>query len=136
VRAHIRSYVSPIARAWLLAHPSTSSAHFLPTLCICLGISHRTIPHFSWCQCDHTINDLGIHLLHCLCGGEDTTIHDTFWNTIATIMLESGAHIQREVSHLFLRHTWKRVDIVITKNKFWTLADVVIVDPTHTGLVH
>ncbi len=34
-------------------------------------------------------------------------------------------------SHLFLGHTWWQVDILIMKNNFWTLTNLVIVDPTH-----
>ncbi len=41
----------------------------------------------------------------------------------------------KEVSHLFLCHTWGQVDIVITKDGFWTLVDIVIADLTRTNLV-
>jgi hypothetical protein len=41
----------------------------------------------------------------------------------------------KEVSHLFSCHTQKQIDIVIIRNNFWTLANVVIVDPIHTNLV-
>lgn len=34
------------------------------------------------------------------------------------IDLESGAHVQREVSHLFPRHTQQHMDIFITKDGF------------------
>jgi RNA:NAD 2'-phosphotransferase (TPT1/KptA family) len=49
--------------------------------------------------------------------------------------LESGAHVQKLLSHLFLRHTQQQVDILITKNGFHTLKDLVIADPTHTDVV-
>lgn len=78
VRAHLCSYASPIVRAQLLAHPSTCSAHFLTTFDICFDISHPTVPHFSRCQCGHTIDNLGIHLLYCFCGSEHISTHDTF----------------------------------------------------------
>jgi hypothetical protein len=42
--------------------------------------------------------------------------------------------VQREVSHLFPCHTRRRVDIVITRDNFCTLANV-IVDPTPIYLV-
>jgi len=38
---------------------------------------------------------------------------------------------KKKISHLFLCHTWWQVDILITKNNFWTLTNLVIVDPTH-----
>jgi hypothetical protein len=56
-------------------------------------------------------------------------------NIVATIMLKNGAHVQREVSHLFPYHTWRWMDIVTTKNSFQTLADVVITDSIHRHLV-
>jgi hypothetical protein len=170
VQTRLHSFASPIAGAWLLAHPSICSAHFLTTFHICLGISHPIVPHLSQCQCGHTIYDLEIHLLYCSCGIEHTTTHDTFWNTIVAIMSKSGAQVQREVStffltihkndnilyilkyncsyhvekwssstkrgfHLFPHHTQKRQHIVITRNRFRTLVNFVIVDPTHIDLV-
>jgi hypothetical protein len=61
--------------------------------------------HLSWCECGHTIDDLGTHLYPCPCGNEHTITHNPFQNIVATISLESETHIQREVSHLFLHHT-------------------------------
>jgi len=82
VRAHFHSYASLIAGAWLLTHPSTpsfllSSTHFLIAFCIRLIIPHPTIMHISLCQCGHTIDDLGIHLLCCSCGSGCIATHDT-----------------------------------------------------------
>jgi hypothetical protein len=50
-------------------------------------------------------------------------------------MLKNEAHVKKEISHLFPHHTWRQMDIVITKNDFWTLANIVIANPTHTNLV-
>ncbi len=108
---------------------------FFITFHIHFGIPHLTILHFSRCQCGHTIDDLGIHLLCCPCGSECITTHDMFRDTIAAIILESGIHVQRNISHLFPHHTQRRVDIVIIRKNFYTLADVVIIDPTCTNLV-
>ncbi len=66
---------------------------------------------------------------------EHTTTHDMLQNIIATIVLENGAHIQKEISNLFPHHTRKQVDIVVTKDDFWILADIVIVNPTCIDLV-
>jgi len=74
---------------------------FFITFHIHFGIPHLTILHFSRCQCGHTIDDLGIHLLCCPCGSECITTHDMFRDTIAAIILESGIHVQRDISHLF-----------------------------------
>jgi hypothetical protein len=49
--------------------------------------------------------------------------------------LENKAHVQKEVSHLFLRHIRQQVNILITKNNFHILIDLVITDPTHTYMV-
>jgi hypothetical protein len=32
---------------------------------------------------------------------EYTTTHDMLWDIVITIVLESGTHVQKEVSHLF-----------------------------------
>jgi hypothetical protein len=57
---------------WLLVHPTTlafhlSSTHFLITLHTHLGLTHLIVAHISHYQCEHTIDDLGIHLLWCMC---------------------------------------------------------------------
>jgi hypothetical protein len=139
-QAHLHSCVGPRASVWLLVRPTTpsfclSKAHFFITLCIHLGLSHLIVAHLSWCQCGHTNDDLGIHLLWCPCGNECKTIHDTFQDIIATIVLESRTHVKREVSHLFPCYTKRRMDILITSNNFHTLMDIVIVDPTRIDIV-
>ncbi len=54
-------------RYFVLVCPTTlafclSSTHFYTTLRTCLGLSHLIVGHLSWCQCGHTIDDLGTHL--------------------------------------------------------------------------
>jgi len=56
------------------------------------------------------------------------TKHNTFWDIVVIIILESETHVQREVSHLFPRNTQRWVDILITKKCFGTLMDIVIID--------
>jgi hypothetical protein len=51
------------------------------------------------------------------------------------LILESETHVQREVSHLFPHHTQQQMDIIITKNDFHTLMDLVIANPTRTNMV-
>jgi hypothetical protein len=58
-----------------------------------------------------------------------------FQDIVATITLESGTHEEREVSHLFPYHTQWWVNIVIVRDNFHILADVVIVDLICTILV-
>jgi hypothetical protein len=50
-------------------------------------------------------------------------------------MLESETHVEKNVSHLFPHHTQKQVDIVITKDDFQTLVDIVIVNQIRIDLV-
>jgi hypothetical protein len=70
-----------------------------------------------------------------MCENEHTSSHDTFQDIVVAIASKSGAHVQREVFHLFPCHTRKRMDIVITRDNFRTLANIVIVDPTRIDLV-
>jgi hypothetical protein len=139
MQAYIYSCASPRASTWLLTCPTTlafhlSLAHFLTTLHTRLGLPHFSMAHLSQCKCDHIIDDLGTHLLKCLYRNEHTTTHNTFWDNVATIFLESGTHVQREVSHLFPRHIWHQMDILITKDNLWTLMDIVIAYSTHINM--
>jgi hypothetical protein len=54
---------------------------------------------------------------------------------VATIVLKSGVHVQKKVFHLFPHHTYRGMDIVITRDGFQTLVDIIITDPTRTNLV-
>jgi hypothetical protein len=56
-------------------------------------LPHPTIAHLSQCLCAHTIDDLGTHLFRCPCRNECIVARDTLWNIVATIVLESGAHV-------------------------------------------
>ncbi len=140
MRTCLCSCASPTTGTWLLICPSTpsfclSSTYLLIMLRIHSNIPHPMATHLSWCQCGHTIDDLSIYLLRCPCKSEHITTHDTLQDTIATITLESGTHVQKKVSHPFPHHTWKWMDIVITRDDFWTWANVVIANPTCTNLV-
>jgi len=88
----------PNNKGLVISHPNTPSfllpsTHFLITLRIHLGIPHPIVVHLSQCQCVHTINDLGIHLLHCPCENEHIVTHDTLQNIIAIIASKNGAHV-------------------------------------------
>jgi hypothetical protein len=50
----------------------------LLALCTYLGLLHPIIVNLSRCECGHTIDDLGTHLLWCPYESECTTSHDTF----------------------------------------------------------
>jgi hypothetical protein len=66
---------------------------------------------------------------------ECTATHNIIWDTIITIVLESGTHVERKVSHIFPCYIQLQVDILITRNGFWTLVGIVIVDLTHLDMV-
>jgi len=91
--------------------------------------------HLLECRYGHTIDNLNTHLLWCLCGNEHIIAHDTFQDTLVAITCRNGAHVQKEVSHLFLHHTWQQVDILIFINDFQTLMDIIIANPIHTDMV-
>ncbi len=44
-------------------------------------------------------------------------------------------HVQKEVTHLFLHHTQEGMNILITRDDFQTLMDIIIVDLTRTYMV-
>jgi len=93
------------------------------------------ITYLFWIWCGHAIDYLSTHLLWCPYESEHTTAHDTFRVIIIVIVLENGTHVQREVSHLLLHHNQRQVDILIIKDGFWTLMDVVIADVIHTNMM-
>ncbi len=131
VWAHLCSCAGPTIGAWFSTCPSTpsfylSSTYFFITFRIRFGIPHHIFLHFSRCQFGDTIDDLGIHLLCCSCGSERIVAHDMFQDTIATIAAKTRAHIQIQVFHLFLCHTQRQMDIVITKDNFGMLINVII----------
>jgi hypothetical protein len=137
VWTHFCSCVGLGASVWLLVCltiPSfrLPSAHFLTTLHTHLGLLHPIVAHLSQYHYGHIIDDLSTHLFWCFCKSEHIITRNTLRDIVTTIVLESGAHVQREVSHLFFRHTQQWVDIFITKYSFRTLMDVVIVGPTCT----
>jgi hypothetical protein len=84
--------------------------------CLVINLSHHTnisfiigplsynITYSSWLATSyngppftvsvwHTIDNLGTHLLQCPSGSECTIAHDTFRDIVATIALESRAHV-------------------------------------------
>jgi hypothetical protein len=57
------------------------------------------------------------------------------FDIVAIIASESEAHIQREAFHFFHHHTRRWMDIIMTKDNFRTLVNVVIVDSICPKLV-
>jgi hypothetical protein len=62
-------------------------------------------PSFTMLVCSYHQQSKYAFTLVPLGGGECIIAFDTLRNIIGGIVLESGTHVQREVSHFFLRHT-------------------------------
>ncbi len=109
---------------------------FYTTLCTWLGLPHPSIVSIP--RCVHPINLMGIHLLLCAHGNEHIRTHDAICDTFAAITQDVSFHMGREQLHALPSTTFNsfcwRVDIVFTKDDIRTLADVVIVDPSHMDL--
>ncbi len=69
---------------------------FIISFPICFNIPHPIVTHISRCKYGHTIDELGIHLLCCLCGNEHTTNHDMIQDIVIAITFENGAHMQKK----------------------------------------
>jgi hypothetical protein len=64
---------------------------------------------------------------------QQPTTHFDIW--LQNIVLENKTHVQRELSHLFPCHIWWQVDILITKDNFRILMDIIITNPTCIDMV-
>ncbi len=69
------------------------STYFLTTLQTYLSLPHSMVAHLSQCKRGHTIDDLSTHLLQCPYKNEHTIAHNTFWDIIMAIVLESRTHV-------------------------------------------
>jgi hypothetical protein len=87
-------------------------------LCTCFDLPHPIVEYFSCYQCGHIIDDLGIHFLKCLCGNECIVTQDNLWDTIVTVALENGTHVQKKVSHFFPLPNLMPINILIIRYDF------------------
>jgi hypothetical protein len=99
-----------------------SSAHFFTALCIRFGLPHFIVLHFSWCQFNHTIDNLDTHLFWCPCR---RNVHRPTTNFKILLQL---LHNKREVSHIFPHHIRRWMNILITRDDIHILMDIIIVD--------
>jgi hypothetical protein len=116
-----------------------SSLFFCTTFCTWFGLPHLSIAGISQCVCTHPINLMNIHLLCCAHGDECTGTHDAICNTFATITWNAGFHAWQEQLYALPSTTFnsscRRVNIVLTKDDIYTLANVVIVRPIVNGFI-
>jgi hypothetical protein len=66
---------------------------FSTTLCTQLGLPQFSIADIFQCVCTHSINLIGIHLLHYVHGNECVKTHDVIHDTFATIAQDVGFHM-------------------------------------------
>jgi hypothetical protein len=90
-RAQMLSCFSLGACAWLIVQPIFPafwlfSPLFSITLQMWFGLPHPSIVGLPWCVCTHSINLMGIHLLHYAHGNEHMGTHDAIHNTFVIIM--------------------------------------------------
>jgi hypothetical protein len=71
------------------------------TLHIRLGFPHLLNFSLIHCICGQHLNLVGIHLLHCSDGEEQTTSHDAIPNVVASIMNDVRFHILCKQIHVF-----------------------------------
>jgi hypothetical protein len=89
--AQILSCFSFGACVWFIAQPIYPTLWlFSPIFSIVfqmwLGLPHFLIVGFPQCACTHSIDLMGIHLLHCAHGNKHARTHDAIHNTFAIIM--------------------------------------------------
>jgi hypothetical protein len=130
--------------AWLMAQPifltfKLSSPIFSTLLQTRFKLPHPSITSLPQCVCTHPIDLINIHLLHCTHGKECIRTHDAIHDIFASIVWNASFHMGWKQLHvlplvMFNSYCWQ-VKIMFTKNGIRTLANVVIVDPTHVDLL-
>ncbi len=93
--AQILSCFSLGACVWFIAQPIYPTLWlFSPIFSIVfqmwLGLPHFLIVGFPQCACTHSIDLMGIHLLHCAHGNKHVRTHDAIHNTFADALPSHG----------------------------------------------
>jgi hypothetical protein len=82
---------------------------------------------------------MGIHFLHYAHGNEHIGIHDAIHDTFVTIARNVGFHVGWEQLQVLpsttLNSSYRRVDIVLTKDGIRIIVDVVITNPRCTNFM-
>ncbi len=82
---------------------------------------------------------MDIHLLCCAHGNERIGTHDVIRKIFVTIMQNVNFHMGQKELHVLLSITFNsshwQINIVFIKDGICTLVDVVIANPTQTGLL-
>ncbi len=130
---------------WLTYRPTCltfwlSSPSFYTTFQTWLGLSHLLIVSIPWCVYTHPIDATSVQLLYHTYNNEHTCTHDVVHDSFVAIAWDDGFHVGCEQLYALPLTTFHSscwwVDIVFTKNGIYTLADVVITNPTRTNLFH
>jgi len=103
-----------------------------------LGLPHPLIACIPWCVCTHLMDLMGINFLCYVHGNEHIGTYDVIFNTFVVIVQDACFHMGWKQLHALLSTTFNSscwwINIVLTKDDIYTLADVVIINPTRTDL--
>jgi hypothetical protein len=127
---HLRLCANQNAKAWLLTRPIILFFHLLSnvfstSLHAKLSLSHPLVLGVSHYICSQPLDPMGIHLLHCVHGGERMALHDVVWNVFMAIVKDVGFHVSWEQTHILpplalkSLHNW--INIVLLINIIHTL---------------
>jgi hypothetical protein len=91
--------------AWLFAHLIISCFHFPSNVFSCvlwtrLGLPHPLVLGLTHCICGHSLNPMGIHLLHCTHGGERIASYNAIQDAFVSIVRDAGFHILHKQTHI------------------------------------
>jgi len=143
-RAWILSCFSLKVGNWLivwLIFPTfwLSSPIFSTTFWMWFELPHPSIASLPQCVCTHPINPMGIHFLCYTHGNKGIRTHDVVRNIFSIIAWDVDFHMGREQLHAFpsitLNSFCQWINIVFTKDGNFTLAIIVITDPTCANLL-
>ncbi len=90
----------PGVNTWLSTRPSIFFFHmvsndFSTALCIRLCLSHLLILGVSHCICSQPLDPMGIHLFHCIHGGEKMVSHDVVRDVFTAIGKSARFHVSQ-----------------------------------------
>jgi hypothetical protein len=70
-----------------------------------LGLPHSLALGFSHYISGQSLDPMGIHLFHCVHGGERMASHDVVWDVCASIVIYFDLYVVYEQTHVLLSFT-------------------------------
>jgi hypothetical protein len=94
-KAHICICSGKRSALWLIIKPSIYSfciTHFIFTsmLHFRFNLTQLLASSLFTCKCGHRLDTFGMHLVHCLFGGQQTITHDAIWDVMCALAWRSG----------------------------------------------